>query len=147
MEIRLQCSVPTWGPYLPALFRHCTNIITVYVNMCTRIEPEPCQYFTSIALYRIRYCISKEGKKNIVPALTHAGDSPANRKHLYNICTTSAHLLPRCSNIVQRLYKCFVLVACWPCPCTRPPSPPPSSLHALSPGGDCCLDHRARQRL
>ena len=33
---------------------------------------------------------------------------PANTKHLYNICTTSAQRLRRWSNIVQMLYKCFV---------------------------------------
>ena len=33
---------------------------------------------------------------------------PANTKHLYNICTTSAQRLRRRSNIVQMLYKCFV---------------------------------------
>ena len=32
---------------------------------------------------------------------------PANTKHLYNICTTSAQRR-RWSNIVQMLYKCFV---------------------------------------
>ena len=30
------------------------------------------------------------------------------KKHLYNICTTSAQRLRRWSNIVQMLYKCFV---------------------------------------
>ena len=30
------------------------------------------------------------------------------KKHCYNICTTSAQRLRRCSNIVQILYKCFV---------------------------------------
>ena len=34
---------------------------------------------------------------------------PANTKHLYNISTTSAQRLRRWSNIVQMLYKCFVL--------------------------------------
>ena len=33
---------------------------------------------------------------------------PANTKHLYNFCTTSAQRLRRRSNIIQRLYKCFV---------------------------------------
>ena len=33
---------------------------------------------------------------------------PANAKHLYNICTTSAQRLRRWSNIVQMSYKCFV---------------------------------------
>ena len=33
---------------------------------------------------------------------------PANTKHLYNICTTSAQRLRRWSNIIQMLYKCFV---------------------------------------
>ena len=33
---------------------------------------------------------------------------PANTKHLYNICTTSAQRLRRWSNIVQMVYKCFV---------------------------------------
>ena len=33
---------------------------------------------------------------------------PANTKHLYNICTTSAQRLRRWPNIVQMLYKCFV---------------------------------------
>ena len=32
----------------------------------------------------------------------------ANTKHLYNICTTSAQRLRLWSNIVQKLYKCFV---------------------------------------
>ena len=32
-------------------------------------------------------------------------DIPANTKHLYNICTTSAQ---HWSNIVQMVYKCFV---------------------------------------
>ena len=32
-----------------------------------------------------------------------------NTKHLYNICTTSAQRLRRWPNIVQMLYKCFVL--------------------------------------
>ena len=34
--------------------------------------------------------------------------NPANTKHLYTICTTSAQRLRRWSNIVQMLYKCFV---------------------------------------
>ena len=33
----------------------------------------------------------------------------ADTKHLYNICTTSAQSLRRWSNIVQMVYKCFVL--------------------------------------
>ena len=33
---------------------------------------------------------------------------PANRKHLYNICTTSAQRLRRCFNVLQMLYKCFL---------------------------------------
>ena len=33
---------------------------------------------------------------------------PANTKHLYDICTTSAQRLRRWSNIVHMLYKCFV---------------------------------------
>ena len=33
---------------------------------------------------------------------------PANTKHLYNICTTSAQRLHRWSNIVQMLFKYFV---------------------------------------
>ena len=36
-------------------------------------------------------------------------DLPANTKHLYNICTTSAQRLRRWANIVQMLHKCFVL--------------------------------------
>ena len=34
--------------------------------------------------------------------------TPANTKHLYSICTTSAQRLRRWANIVQMLYKCFV---------------------------------------
>ena len=33
---------------------------------------------------------------------------PANTKHLYNMCTTSAQRLRRWSNIVQMLCKCFL---------------------------------------
>ena len=33
---------------------------------------------------------------------------PANTKHLYNTCTTSAQRLRRWSNIVQMLYNCLV---------------------------------------
>ena len=33
---------------------------------------------------------------------------PANKKHLYNICTTAAQRLRRWSNIVQMFYKYFV---------------------------------------
>ena len=33
---------------------------------------------------------------------------PANTKHFYNICTTSAQRLRRWSNIVQMPYNCFV---------------------------------------
>ena len=33
---------------------------------------------------------------------------PANTKHLYNMCTTSAQRLRRWSNIAQILNKCFV---------------------------------------
>ena len=33
---------------------------------------------------------------------------PANRKHLYNIYTTSAQRLRRWSNIVEMSYECFV---------------------------------------
>ena len=36
------------------------------------------------------------------------GDNPANTKHLYNICTTSAQRPRRWSDIVQMLCKCFV---------------------------------------
>ena len=38
----------------------------------------------------------------------HLGVSSTNTKHLYNICTTSAKLLRRWSNIVQMLNKCVV---------------------------------------
>ena len=34
---------------------------------------------------------------------------PANTNHLYTIYTTSAQRLRRWSNIVEMLYKCFVL--------------------------------------
>ena len=34
---------------------------------------------------------------------------PANTKHLYNICTMLDQRRRRWSNIVQMLYKCFVL--------------------------------------
>ena len=37
--------------------------------------------------------------------------SVARTKHLYNICTTSAQRLRCWSNIVQILYKCFVLTS------------------------------------
>ena len=33
---------------------------------------------------------------------------PVNTEHFYNICTTSAQLFRRWSNIIQMLYKCFV---------------------------------------
>ena len=36
-------------------------------------------------------------------------DWGANTKHLHNICTTSAQRLRRWSNIVQMLYKCFLV--------------------------------------
>ena len=35
--------------------------------------------------------------------------SRQTHKHLYNICTTSARRLRRWADIVQMLYKCFVL--------------------------------------
>ena len=35
-------------------------------------------------------------------------ENPANTKHYYNICTTSAQRLRRWSNIVQMLYKYFL---------------------------------------
>ena len=38
----------------------------------------------------------------------HTDCSPANTKHLYNICTTSVQRLRRWTNIVQLLYKCLV---------------------------------------
>ena len=38
----------------------------------------------------------------------HLHGYPANTKHLYNICTTSAQRLRRWSNLVQMLYKYFV---------------------------------------
>ena len=38
----------------------------------------------------------------------HIRANPANTKHLYSICTTSAQRLRRWTNIVQMLYKCFV---------------------------------------
>ena len=50
---------------------------------------------------------------------------PANTKHLYNICTTSAQRLRRWSNIVQMLYKCFVFTG-------HPPRPTTSLNTALS---------------
>ena len=43
-------------------------------------------------------------------ALSLRDNSPANTKHVYNICTTLAQRLRRWSNIVQLLYKCFVLL-------------------------------------
>ena len=39
---------------------------------------------------------------------------PANKKHLYNICTTTDQRLGRWSNIVQMLYKCFVFAGLRP---------------------------------
>ena len=38
------------------------------------------------------------------------GPIPANAKHLYSICTTSAQRLRRWSNIVQMLCKCLRLL-------------------------------------
>ena len=35
--------------------------------------------------------------------------SPANTKHLHSFCTTSAQRLRRWADVVQKLYKCFVL--------------------------------------
>ena len=35
---------------------------------------------------------------------------PANTKHLYNICSTSAQPLRRRSSSVQMLYKCLVFI-------------------------------------
>ena len=42
-------------------------------------------------------------------ALSTISTNPAKTTHLYNIFTTSAQRLRRWSNIVQMLYKCFVL--------------------------------------
>ena len=42
--------------------------------------------------------------------------TPANTKHLYNICTTSAQRLRRWTNIVQMLYKCLCLLGSIPKP-------------------------------
>ena len=42
-------------------------------------------------------------------ALLIVAHYPANTKHLYNISTTSAQRLRRWPNIVEMLYKCFVL--------------------------------------
>ena len=39
---------------------------------------------------------------------------PLSTKHLYNICTTFAQRLLRCSSIVQMLYKCFVFTGTTP---------------------------------
>ena len=39
---------------------------------------------------------------------------PANTKHLYNICTTSAQRLRCWTDIVQMLYKCFVFAGICP---------------------------------
>ena len=39
---------------------------------------------------------------------SHQRAQSANRKHVYNICTTSAQRLRRWSDIVQMSYKCFV---------------------------------------
>ena len=39
---------------------------------------------------------------------TKRSSNPANSKHLYSICTTTAQRLRRWSNIVQMLNKCFV---------------------------------------
>ena len=39
----------------------------------------------------------------------HVGtENPADTKHVYNICTTSAQRLRRWADVVQMLYKCFV---------------------------------------
>ena len=39
---------------------------------------------------------------------------PADTKHLYNICTTSAQRLRRWPNVVQMLYKCFAFAGVAP---------------------------------
>ena len=48
--------------------------------------------------------------KQILPFgfVEKCGHSPADTKHLYNICTTTAQHFRRWSSIVQMLYKCFV---------------------------------------
>ena len=47
-------------------------------------------------------------RPNIILVTESESRSQVNKRHLYNICTTSAQRLRRWSNIVQMLYKCFV---------------------------------------
>ena len=49
-------------------------------------------------------------------------NTPADIKHLHNICTTSAQRLRRWSNIVQMLCKCFVLLGLEELLCERQPN-------------------------
>ena len=71
-------------------------IVTVITYMCLRFNHE--RNVLNTICYLIFYNTNKFTINNF----------SANTKHLYTICTTSAQLLRRWSNIVQMLYKCFV---------------------------------------
>ena len=73
--------------------------------------------FTATASYYELYYFEMllEKHKNIVCIKIVFFTDPANAKHLYNICTTSALRLRRWPNVFdvcQTLYKCYTNVLC-----------------------------------
>ena len=97
-----------WLPYL-ASYPHHTPRNMKYLHKLAPMMGQHLMRWPSIHL------LLTQQTRNFEPILIYyrttvcgAGPIPANTKHLYNICTMSAQLLRRWSNIVQMLCQCFV---------------------------------------
>ena len=101
---RVYCSLATSGPRL---------LVLGYlwpVSIVFRLPRGPRLLFLDY-----RWPVSIVFRLPLTRVYRFQATSVANTKHLYNICTTSAQLLRRWSNIVQMLYKCFVFAGSDPC--------------------------------
>ena len=108
MEIRLQRSVPTWGPYLPALFRHCTNIITVYVNvvpglsqnLASTVPALLCTEYDIVSARRVTRTLYQHWSTLVTPQQTE------------NICITFVQHRPNFFHVAPTLYRGYTNVLC-----------------------------------
>ena len=92
--------------------------------VCTRLSPLKTGLVTSGAIpvywpMAAAWCTSvravySQAATAVVPVV-YSDISPGNTKQLYNICTMLDQRRRRWSNVVQMLYKCFVLGSINPC--------------------------------
>ena len=93
------------GPTSSTLVQHCTNVIHMFC-VCRIIQHVAVQSLWSPASTAFS---ALPIKALLLFVMGYHRSIPAITKHLYNICTMSDQRRRRWADVVQMLYKCFVL--------------------------------------